>query len=192
MTNEEIRIKLDDLLLNPKSKNFLTHLIKNYIPVDKVTKVLTTPSGVFKCVISDDELFSINDVLTGLHSEEFKNNFIEDLKNKFNDNKISNLASSIVGDKVMGVTGEKTTTYMSLPTYKLFFDWVMTKLLSGDKHINWVLGSLQKKRFGKESEFFNKELNKTLKQIKKPVASTYSLADTSDVLAKLKAKMESE
>jgi hypothetical protein len=56
MTTEEIHSSLDKMLENPKAKNFLNHLVRAYMPISNVEKVIDKPEGEFKCAISKDDL----------------------------------------------------------------------------------------------------------------------------------------
>lgn len=145
MTEQEIFIHLDKMLENAKTKNFLNHLIRAYYPIENVNKVWEKPKGPFKCVISGDELLSAQDIVDGINTEEFKNDFIENLKSVFtNESKSEHPLVKLIGEKKMGVTGTDTTTFMSYSAMIGFYNWVMSKSLMNDKHINWLLRSIKK------------------------------------------------
>ena len=74
MSQEQIFASLNEMLANQKTKNFLNHLIRSYVPFTKVQKVWDRPKGDFKCVITREDLFSTQDILEGIHTEEFKKN----------------------------------------------------------------------------------------------------------------------
>ena len=143
MTQEQIHASLDKMLANPKSKNFLNHLVRSYLPITNVEKVWETPEKDFKCVITRDQLFSAADILKGIQTEEFKVDFMNHLKSIFSEDKVESPMAKLIGEKKMGVTGKDTTTYMSYPAFQEFYNWVITKTLKGDKHINWLLGSIK-------------------------------------------------
>jgi hypothetical protein len=195
MTNEQIFKTLDEMLTNPKKRNFLNHLVRSYMPITNVRKVDITPK-TFKCVLTNANLFSINDVLEGIETEQFKIDFMNSLKSIFDENapKI-NPYINIVKDKELGVTGKETTTFMSYSAFQVFFDWVITKSLQNDKHINWLLGSIRRESFVNRAEGLNNpELKDTIKKIKRDnnvfKTTSYSLGDVNDALLKLKAQME--
>lgn len=199
MTNEEIFKALDEMLTNPKKKNFLNHLVRSYMPISNVRKVDITPKSSFKCVLTGEKLFSLNDILEGAQTEQFKIDFMASLKAMFDENaeKI-NPYLSIVEGKELAVTGKETTTFMSYPAFQTFYDWVITKSLNNDKHINWLLGSIRRETFFKRAESLNDpSLNEIVKRMKgnngkpKIKPTSYSLGDVNDVLSQLKAKMES-
>ena len=75
MTTEQIKTSFDTMLATPKAKSFLNHLVRAYFPVSNVRKVMTKPEGAFKCVIGGEKLISIGEILEGMETEEFKNDF---------------------------------------------------------------------------------------------------------------------
>ena len=130
MTQEQIHANLDNMLANPKSKNFLNHLVRAYMPVSNVEKVWNTPTGDFKCVLTREQLFSAQDIMDGIQTEEFKSKFMDNLKSMFDENaKTTNPIAELVGDKKMGLTGKDTTTFMTVEAFQTFCDWVITKAL---------------------------------------------------------------
>jgi hypothetical protein len=145
MTTKEIHESLDAMLSNAKTKNFLNHLVRAYFPITNVDKVWDKPKGPFKCVLTKETLFSSQDILEGIKTEEFKNDFISNIKNVFTENfDTSHPLVKLIGDRKMGVTGTDTTTYMSYTAMQEFYNWVLTKSLKGDKHINWLLSSVRR------------------------------------------------
>lgn len=195
MNQEQIHASLDNMLANPKSRNFLNHLVRAYMPISNVEKVWDTPEKDFKCVITKDQLFSASDILKGIQTEEFKTDFMKHLKSIFSEDKVDSPIAKLIGEKKMGVTGKDTTTYMSYPTFQEFYNWVITKSLNGDKHINWLLGSIRRTSFMERAEKIQDVgVQKKVENFKKTTgsSSTYTLGDASDVLAKLKAKLENK
>lgn len=194
MTQEEIHASLDAMLTNPKTKNFLNHLVRSYIPTTNIEKVWETPKGDFKCVLTKEPLFSTQYILEGIQTEEFKQTFMDSLKSMFDENvEKQNAMVNLIGDKKMGVTGNGTTTFMSYQAAQEFYNWVITKSLKGDKHINWLLGNIRRESFIKRAETIDNtevrdKLNKMTSQ--KSHRSSFSLGDASDALLKLKQKME--
>jgi hypothetical protein len=193
MTQEQIHASLDKMLANTKSRNFLNHLVRAYIPISNVEKVWDTPEKDFKCVITRDQLFSAVDILNGIQTEDFKADFMNHLKSLLSEDKVESPISKLVGEKKMGVTGKDTTTYMSYPAFQEFYNWVITKSLKGDKHINWLLGSIRRTSFMERAEKIKDiEVQKKVDDLKKTSVSksNYTLGDASDVLLKIKKQME--
>lgn len=193
MTQQEIHSHLDSMLENPKTKNFLNHLVRAYFPITNVDKVWEKPKGRFRCVISGDELFSLQDILDGIKTEEFKKDFMENLKSVFSDGITSNHpVVKLIGDRKMGLTGINTTTFMSVPVMQEFYNWVITKSLKNDKHINWLLKSIKKSSMIEIAEGIDDtEVQEKVKDLKKKTnkVATYTLGET-DGFKKLKEKFK--
>jgi hypothetical protein len=193
MSKEVVFKKLDEMLNDNKKRNFLNHLVRSYVPVNKVEKVFDTPKGPFKCVLTDVKLFSIQDVFEGTQTEEFKKDLLDSFKLAL-DNNAPSIApiKKLVGDRVLGVTGEKTTTFMSIEGYRDFFDWVITKSLSGNKHINWLLGDIRRDSFlEREKQIGDENIQNKVKKLEpKKRGATYSMGDASGALLKLKEQLE--
>jgi hypothetical protein len=194
MTSEQIHASLDKMLANPKTKNFINHLVRSYIPVSNIEKVLETPKGDFKCVITKEVLVSVQSIFEGMDTKEFKKDFTEHLKSMFSEEKVETPMSKLLGDKKLGFTGKDTTTYMSYTATQEFYNWVITKSLKGDKHINWLLGSVNRNTFIKRaSNIEDQDVQKKVTNLKRVSGvSTYSLGDATDVLSKLKAKLDNK
>jgi hypothetical protein len=194
MTTEEIHSSLDKMLENPKAKNFLNHLVRAYMPISNVEKVMDKPEGEFKCALSKDDLISVNEILEGIQTEEFKNDLMKSMKTMFDDNADKTTAmAKLIGEKKLGVSGKGTTTYMSVPVAQEFFNWVITKSLKGDKHINWLLGNIRRESFVKRAKnITDDKVQSTVSKLEKKAdrTATFTLGDANGMLAQLKAKME--
>jgi len=188
MTKEQICASLDAMLLNPKAKNFLNHLVRAYYPNNNAVMVTEKPNGSFKCAISTDGLITTQELLSKVEKDETKtifSNFISSMQ--INLGEISDEHIALVNK--IGVTGKETTTYMSYETYQEFRSWVKNKSSNGDKHINWLLASLKPKTNNKPKQNMSKP-NSVSKP--KSAKATYTLGDTSDALLKLKASLEAK
>jgi hypothetical protein len=193
MNKQEITTKLDEMLSEPKKRNFLNHLVRSYVPISKVEKVFDAPKESFVCVLTGDKLFSINEILEEIQTENFKKELFDGLKIALDD-KTSSITpiKKLIGDRKLAVTGEKTTTFMSIEVYLEFFDWVITKSLKGDKHINWLLGDIRREVFlDRAKQIDDEKIQNKVKKIEpKKLGATYSLGDASDALLKLKEQLE--
>jgi hypothetical protein len=196
MTTEEIHSSLDKMLENPKAKNFLNHLVRAYMPISNVEKVIDKPEGEFKCALSKDDLISVNEILEGIQTEEFKSDLMKSMKTMFDDNADKTTAmAKLIGEKKLGVTGKGTTTFMSVPVAQEFFNWVITKSLKGDKHINWLLGNIRRESFVKRAKnITDDKVQSTVSKLEKKAdrTATFTLGDANGALAQLKAKMENK
>jgi hypothetical protein len=196
MQSEKIHKKLDEMISNPKSKSFLNHLVRSYLPIGKSDKVWNKPEGSFKCVLTNVQLISVSEVVDGINSEEFKTKFMETLKNwASEEQRVNSPMKEFLNGRVLGFTGENTTTYMSQEAFQAFYDWVVKRLLNGDKHITWLLSSMNRESFLKRAESIATDsetidaLNRIKKNSKDGKRATTKLGDL-DALQQLKAKME--
>lgn len=188
MTKEDIFKTLEELYSNKKSRNFINHLVRSYFPNDKVSKVLDKPEkGAFKCLLTKQELVSVNEVLVGIHEESFKEDFMNNIKNAFKEDSDSPSAiEKLLNGKVLGFTGSGTDTFMSLDAYINFHDWVLTKFLKGDKHMSWLLKDVNKRNYTNRGKSAN--TNRPKRTESKPKGATFSLGDLS-ALQELKKRM---
>ncbi len=196
MSREDIFRKLDEIYEDKKARNFLNHLVRSYFPNNKVEKVFVKPKGSFKCVLTRDKLVSVNQILSGVKEESFKNDFFEYMHNMFNPNvQADTPIKKLMDGRHLGVQGKNTDTFMSSQTYIIFYDWVLTKFMKGDKHIAWLLKDINKNQFIDRAEGLeDDEVKKIIKKKRKKEdgnRATYSLGDFSALQA-LKDKMENK
>ncbi len=195
MTKYQINKKLEDLYADKKTRNFFNHLVRGYFPVNKVEKVFTKPRGPFKCVITNENLISTSEILAGIHTKQFEDDFHSHLKTMFFDATSSeeHPMTKLIGDKKMAVSTVDTNTNMAFSTFQLFYDFVVTKMLMGDKHINWLLKDITRDSFmGRAETIKNPTLQKKVKNVKKTQtkSATFTLGDAGGALQALKDKME--
>ena len=190
MDNKEIHDVLDNMLGTPKTRGFLNHLIRAYLPINNTEKVITKPKGDFTCVLSREPLISTQELLEGIRTEGFEKDFMNHIKTIFDDSvNVEHPITKLIGDKKLGVVGKDTTTFMSYNSFMAFYGWVIDKSLKGDKHINWLLHNINRDN--------KSTLQYKIKNVKraepKTRAATFSLGDAAnDMLLKLKTKMEKD
>lgn len=202
MTQDEIVQKIEDIYISkskdgkPTGKNFITHLIRAYFPVGKIQKVWESPNKNLKCAITGYGLCTIDDAFTALHGEGMDAKLVEHLSSwaKGNDVTEHPLKTELKG-KVIAYTGQKTDTVMCLESVQAFIVWTQNKILSGDKHLSWVMGDMKRKEVIKtiKEKLPNKEDQEKIavleKISKKPQRATMSLGDLT-VLQQLKEKLK--
>jgi hypothetical protein len=199
-SSKKIHEKLEKMYQDSKSKNFVLHLIRSYLPVDKTKKVFMKPENMknFKCVLTDVKLISIDEIFEIIQSEEYNESFIQDLK--FNTGLQEKPADyqptmlKLAKGRIMGFQGEDTTTYMCQEAVQCLFDWVSVKILNGDGKINWTVRQMKTDAFtSKFKEFKDPETEKQVKRIKEitknPKKAKTTLGDF-DILKELKDKLE--
>ena len=191
MIEKEINDRLDEMYRGEKSKKFLTHLIRAYFPVGKIEKVWDKPKGRFRCAITNEPLISIEEAYQVVSGKDYFDKTMAHIKSGFSDDseKVEHPAIIAFGKRKMGVTTEDTDTFLSMPVYSVFYSWLVTKLLNGDKHINWLLRQMQDDMFFDKVKSLSPEKGKKdyKKQIEKPKTATFG---DLDALQKLKVQME--
>jgi hypothetical protein len=127
-----------------------------------------------------------------MQTEEFKNNLMTSMKSMFDENADKTTPMmKLIGEKKLALTGKETTTFMSYPAYQVFVDWVITKSLKGDKHINWLMNGINRNMFISRAENINDvDVQNKLKKINPSKSATFTLGESNDALAQLKAKLE--
>lgn len=195
MTPQKIKDKLDELYNDKKARGFFNHLIRAYFPVDKVEIVKNRPNGNFNCVLSNLSLISHNEILIGVHSKDLDIELLEQLKTMFSaTTKSEHPTTKAVDGKFIGVTTKETTTNMAFNVFQIFYDWVVSRMLLGDKHINWLLKDIDKSEFMNRAETVNNpELKSKITETKStnPTQATFTLGDL-DALKELKNRMENK
>ena len=199
-TTQKIITKLDELYANPKSKNFVLHLVRAYLPLSKPQKVFTKPADLkkFKCALTGHKMISVDEIFALMNGEEFKAGFIEDLKINVgiqeSEAEHVPLLVKLTKGRILGYQGEETSTYMCNDALSGLFQWVTGKLLSGDGKINWTIRQMKTDAFTSKFESFDDEqTKKNVSRIKKisqqPIRAKTKLSDFG-VLEQLKAKLE--
>jgi len=194
MSREDINKKLDELFEDKKARSFFNHLVKSYVPNTKVDKVFIKPKSGFKCVLTNDKLISVNEILEDVKTEEFRDDVFKYLHTMLNPEiEVEAPIKKLMAGRQIAIQGEKTDTFMSMECYTYFYDWVIGKFLKGDKHISWLMGDVNRKKFMKRAMKSNdpdvQNFVKAQEKEEMGNRATYSLGDMS-VLQALKDKME--
>ncbi len=167
MTNEEITSSLDGMLVNPKAKNFLNHMVRSYFPVSKIVKVETAPEGPFKCALTRKELL--------LNTEANKNLPEAAFTGKDTNTFLSAEGLIIFSDWVIAKSFNKDK----------HINW----LLNGVKRTDFIERATQSSNINgdvKAKAFNLKEKTQGTK------SASFKLGDANTGLAALKAKLEAQ
>lgn len=193
MTSEEIKKKLDELYGDKRARNFFNHLVRAYFPVNKVEKVFLKPKGPFNCVITRERLISTAELIEGINTKQWASDLGDHLKTMFDSSSSAeHPMTKLIGKRKMAVSSKDTNTNMAFSTFQVFYDWIVTKMLTGDKHINWLLKDITRSSLmDRASTIEDPILQKKLNNIKKsqPKVATYTLGDF-DALKELKKKLD--
>ena len=167
MTKEEIITSLEAMLVNPKAKNFLNHMVRSYFPASKRLKVEITPEGTFKCALSRKDLV--------LNTEDNKDVAEAGVTSKETNTFLSAESLTIFTDWVIAKSFNKDK----------HINW----LLSGVKRTDFIDRATQ-------SDYINSDVKEKAFKLKEKTQGTnsasFKLGDANSALAALKAKMEAQ
>jgi hypothetical protein len=188
--NQEIFKKIDEMYNlvdedgKQKNKAFFSHLIRAYLPKNSVSVALVNPESKkikVKCVFTKKALITKEGVVKEMNSSAFERN-LEDFLCSFDKDKgcfvsVTPMKQLLKG-RVLALQGKDTKTYMSQESYATFINWVMTKYLSGDKNIIWLLNQMTKNPF---------HPGITVKKKRKPQKKSFSTGSKKSTLGDLSA-----
>lgn len=209
MEQQEILEKIENLFNDQKSSGFVTHLLHAYLPLDKVKTVIEKPTGKkpMKCAITGVKLISLDEAgKIMLDQFEDVDNFKKSLMLTLNDNgeaiskhpeaveKIKEDQKKKLDGRIIGYTGEDTTTFLSKEAIDALLMWVTDKIASGNGKVNWIIKKVQLNKVLKplknvEDVETKKQIKKAHKIVNKPSKTT--LGDLS-ALQDLKKKLEKQ
>lgn len=136
-----------------KNKAFFSHLIRSYISSKSVSVAIKEPESKkirVKCVFTNSHLLTVEGIQKKMNSEAFNRNLDEFLRSYDLEKGCftsSTPMEQLLKGKKLALQGKDTKTYMSQESYLAFINWVMTKYLSGDKNIIWLLNQMTKNPF---------------------------------------------
>lgn len=187
MTKEETLKKLNELFENKKSRNFINHLVREYFPIEKISRVENTPDTKnFSCAITNVTLVSINDVLNNVDNES-QQRVLDFLDKSLSESK-DKPELRLEDGREMCVRGKDTNTFISVSSYVVFHEWVLEKFLKGDKHMSWLLKDVKKTRYIKDV-IVSKNGRQVEHNKPKSKGATFTLGDLG-VLQELKNRMK--
>ena len=195
--------KIQELYDDPKSRGFVNHLIKAYLPVNKTQKLWEFKKDQKHiCNICGQKLFDIEGAFASIQNNQgsISKDFIANLRKNINGETTTReenpFVKAIGVDKVQAFTGEKTDTCLCFQCTTDILDLTSSGLLNGDKNINYQLNQMKRdtvfSHFTENSALDNNDKQK-VKEIKKRVdkkkSSTFG---DLNILQELKKKMELE
>lgn len=198
----EEKTAIQKLYEDPKSKNFVNHLIRAYLPINKPTKVWEfEDKKTHKCNVCSHDLIDLGTVLGRMHEsgDEYMKDTIDQMRRGLEGEEIPREEHAVIKHlthgAIMAWQGEKTTTYLCADCIKQILDMVTNGILSGDKNIVWITKQMQRDQVFthfKESPVLNPEEKEKVEVIKKQADKKKMTFGDLDVLQQLKAKMEAE
>ena len=197
-------MKIQELYDDPKSKGFITHLIRAYLPLYKSTKVWEFKKNQRPfCNVCNHELIGLGEVLGGMYvldKEEMQGDFAKYIRDGLNGEKVDlkdNPMLKHLKGRILAWTGEKTDTCLCLECIQDLIKVFQFAILDGNKHMVWLSNQMQRDQVFNvfsESTNLNEEEKDQVKDIKKKVDKDKKITTFGDleVLQKLKKKMENE
>lgn len=197
-----MKTKIEQLYEDEKSKGFVNHLIRAYLPTHKISKVIDFKAGQKQaCNVCGQKLVSINGMMRTLHDkkDEFMEGFMESIKKDLDGEthkREDNPYVKIIGkDKLMGVTGEKTDTCLCMRCAQDILHLTQNGILMGDKNLSYQVNQMRRNATFKpffDSPAIDDEAKEQVKQIKKKVDKDRKITTFGDLeaLQELKKKME--
>jgi hypothetical protein len=186
---------------DPKSRNFINHLIRSYLPISKPTKVWEfEDKKPHKCNVCNHELIDLGTVLGRMQiSDEFMKDSIEQMRKGLNGEEIPRGEHAVIKHlthgAIMAWQGEKTTTFLCADCIKNLLDMVSTNLLMGDKNIIWITNQMRRDEVFthfKESPKLDDKEKEEVKEIQKHADKKKMTFADLGVLQGLKEKLETQ
>lgn len=192
---EKVIAKLEAMYnKDEKSKNFVLHLVRAYMPVEKAIAAINKPEDLkkFKCALTDAKLMNTSEMLEILKSGEYQENYQQALEKELASNGSFKIKDhpiqSITNGRILGFAGKDTNTFLCFDAINALVKWTETRILAGDSKLGWTIRSMKPKN--KPSDKKKVETNNQSYNINNKPASS-KLGDI-DVLQSLKAKLEKE
>jgi hypothetical protein len=148
---EEIYKKIEQIYGQEKGKNFITHLIRSFLPINgsKFMFELNKDKKMI-CAITGSRLICRAEVM------KFQLDNVDVILKNFSDRLLQKTTENIVIDnfkgKFMAIECESSNRLLTLTAVEQLFNFSATELLKGNKHIEFVLRDEQKKEMAKDSE----------------------------------------
>jgi hypothetical protein len=197
-----MKTKVQELYDNPKSRGFVNHLIKSYLPSSKIQKVWNFEKGQKEaCNVCGQKLGAIGPMMKYLdeNKADLMKSFTLQLRKEVNGEEVKredNIYVKALGkDKVLGMTAEKTDTCLCHQCCVDLLELTQNGLLMGDKNLTYQINQMQRDqifdRFD-ESPAIDDEDKAKVKEIKKKVNKDRKITTFGDLqaLQDLKQKME--
>lgn len=199
MDKRELFDKLNQMWDDDKSRKFLSHLVRNFLPVNKAKYVVFGEDNTedLKCCLSGEKVHTKAD-MTGFllkHSDQLTNHMLDSMKAMAKgEPEPPHPLAEYKGTFNLAIRCDGSDKIMSEQVYLNFVDWVLTKMLT-DNHMSWIARDMRNKNtadhLGKYAS--NDTENKVVRKVEKHARSKSGLTlGDMDVLKQLSEKMKSE
>lgn len=190
---------IEELYNSPKSKKFIIHLIRSFFPLTKSSFMMfADDKKELKCCVTGQGLISKDVVLTNMLSDSdnhfrlFIGSISESLSENNTGEKNKQYQESIkkiTNNKVLAIQSTESDKLLCQDALDQLYNFYCTKILSGDKEMNWVGKSMQLKSFKEKVPLTQPENKVITKAVNKP--ASLNLNDNL-ALQQLKAKLDNK
>jgi hypothetical protein len=139
--------KIESLYKEPKSKGFITHLLRSFFPIGKASELFSRPNDktTLKCAITGVSLCSKEDKINVVLSvkDDLVDDMIQSMKTAFSNKPHTpsenvTAISKTFNDMSVAVSSPNSDKYLSEEAYKELYNFYATQILKGDKNIAWI------------------------------------------------------
>lgn len=204
MTDQEIYQKIEEIYSTEKGKNFITHLLRSFLPINRSSKMFSNNKNLrMTDCITGEQLCTINEHFNVISSEEGFAAFMDNVTAQIKQGLIEEDATTyevpeLVKQlkkkiKPIAITCEKSDKVVSEQTLSQLFNFYASEMLKGNKHIQWVANNERGKELIKHGKKTGNITNRREeKAVKKAVEhAKLSLGDF-EALQNLKKKFNSK
>lgn len=194
MNPESIKKRLNNLLEKERSKRFIEHIIKSYVPPYEVQKVYENPDDKFVCAITNENLISLNEARKKFDESSEKEKFdVYEQKMFLDGGYAGHPFNKKINGKEVGITSNISETYLSYSTFLALYEWSVKEYFKGNKKIERVLRNEEDALLTKAKELreSDKSINTELSKIEAEKRTTTTLGDL-DQLKALKNKFDNK
>jgi len=145
---EEIYKKIEEIYGQEKGKNFITHLLRSFLPINR-SKFMFELNKDKKmiCAITGSKLICRAEVM------KFQLDNVDVILKNFSDRLLQKTTENVVINnfkgKFMAIECESSNRLLTLTAVEQLFNFSATELLKGNKHIEFILRDEQKKEMAK-------------------------------------------
>lgn len=203
MTDQEIYKKIEETYSTEKGKNFITHLLRSFLPISRSSRLMSNEKSLrLRDCITGEQLCTVDEHFNVIASEEGLKAFMDNAKAQIKQGLVEGATTYEIPESVkelkkkikpIAITCEKSDKVISEQTLSQLFNFYASELLKGNKHVQWVINNERGKEFvqhGKKNGFIQ---NKKEERVVKKAAehAKLSLGDF-EVLQNLKKKLDSK
>lgn len=203
MTDQEIYQKIEETYSTEKGKNFITHLLRSFLPINRSSRMFSNDKKLrMRDCITGEQLCTVDEHFNVIGSEEGLAAFMDNVRAQIKQGLVEGATTYEVPESVkqlkkkikpIAITCEKSDKVVSEQTLNQLFNFYASEMLKGNKHVQWVANNERGKELIKHGKKTGNITNRREeKAVKKAVEhAKLSLGDF-EVLQNLKKKFDSK